>query len=137
MELFEVLANRRRQIKMSFEDLSAASKIPVSTLKKIFTGITANPPFETVRCIAYAMGITTDDVSAAMDQSVDYGLSPSALSIARKYDALDDHGKEVVEVIVDLESQRVERITYASEVARFNAMTDDEFIESSSSQKLG
>lgn len=134
MELFEALANRRRQIKMSFEELSTASKIPVSTLKKIFTGVTANPPFETVRCITHAMHITTDDLLASMNQSVDYGLSPEALEIARKFDSLDAHSRKVVEAVVDLEAER--KPDYASEVERFNAMADTP-TESSSSRRLG
>ena len=129
MELYEALANRRRQIKMSFDELSSTSNIPVSTLKKIFTGVTANPPFETVRSIAYAMGITTDDLTESMERSIDHGLSPAALEIARKFDMLDDHSKKVVIAIVDLESERVS--SYAAEVERFNSIADEEdFIES-------
>ena len=138
MELFEALANRRKMIKMSFDDLSAASKIPVSTLKKIFTGVIANPPFETVRSVAYAMGVTTDDLIISMEKPSETCLSPAALAIARKYDALDEHSKKVVEAVVDLESRR----DYAYEVARFNALSDDDqqldpIIVSTSSKKLG
>lgn len=129
MELFEALANRRRIIKMSFEDLSTASRVPVSTLKKIFTGVTANPPFETVRSIAYAMGISTDDLIDSMEKPSDTCLSPAALSIARRYDVLDEHSKKVVDAVVDLESKRPSG--YASETARFNAMADLPSTESS------
>lgn len=129
MELFEALANRRREIKMSFEELNAVSKIPVSTLKKIFTGVTTNPPFETVRSIAYAMGITTDDIIAAMDEVLNLRPSPAALALARKYDAMDEHGRKVLDSIADLESQRLVP-SYADEVERFNQMSEPS-IESS------
>lgn len=104
MELFEVLAARRKLIKMSFDDLSAASKIPVSTLKKILTGVTANPPFETVRAIAHAMGITTDDVSNAMVSQADLSLSPAALDVARRYDHMSETAQRLISAITLFES---------------------------------
>lgn len=108
MELFEVLASRRREIKMSFEDLSLSSKIPVSTLKKIFTGVTANPPFETVRAISYAMGITTDDVSNAMHATAEQRFSPAALDLARRYDTLPERTQRLLSAIVLYESADAE-----------------------------
>lgn len=107
MELFEVLASRRREIKMSFEDLSSSSKIPVSTLKKIFTGVTANPPFETVRVICYAMGITTDDVSNALHATAEPHLSPAALDVARHYDTLSESAQKLISAVVLFESADV------------------------------
>lgn len=107
MELFEVLASRRREIKMSFEDLSSSSKIPVSTLKKIFTGVTANPPFETVRVICYAMGITTDDVSNALHATAEPHLSPAAMNVARHYDRLSESAQKLISAVVLFESADV------------------------------
>lgn len=109
MELFEALASKKRMLKMSFEDLSAASHVPVSTLKKIFTGVTANPPFETVRSIAYAMGITTDDLIDSMEIPADAGLSPAALDHARQYDRLDAHGRRIIDFVANEELSRIER----------------------------
>lgn len=109
MELYEALSARRKLIKISFDELSARTAIPVSTLKKVFTGVTANPPFETVRSIAYAMGITTDDLSNTMRYSPTHQLSPAALSIAQKYDQLDSHGQEIVSAVTELEVRRCAR----------------------------
>lgn len=104
MELYEVLSQRRKSIKMSFDDLSAASKIPVSTLKKILTGVTANPPFETVRAIAHAMGITTDDVSNATIKKTDPEFSPAAMDLARRYDSLSEPTQKLITMITLFES---------------------------------
>lgn len=102
MKLYEALTAHRKLIKMSFNELAERSGIPVSTLQKVFTGVTANPPFETVRSIAYAMGITTDDLTNAMKERGG-ALSPAALSVAQKYDLLTAHGQKVVSAVIDLE----------------------------------
>lgn len=107
MELFEVLSNRRKKIRMSFEELNSASGIPVSTLKKIFTGVTANPPFETVRSIAHAMGLTTDDLIASMDGPSVADLSPAAMEVARHYDHLSESSQKLISAIVLFESADV------------------------------
>lgn len=131
MKLCEALSFRKRQIKMSFEELCASSGVPVSSLKKIFTGVVANPPFETIRAIAHAMGLTTDELVELMEEEkASSGLSPAAIEFARRYDRLDDHSKLVVEAVIDIELKR--QITYASEVERFNELDDavDALIES-------
>lgn len=136
MKLYEALTYYRKQNKITFDELVLRTGIPKSTLQKVFTGVTVDPGFELVRKIASGLGVTVDDISA-VEQEREL-LSPAALAIARKYDALDEHSKKVVEAVVDLESRR----DYAYEVARFNALSDDDqqldpIIVSTSSKKLG
>ena len=109
MELHEALTLRRKTIKMSFEDLSNKTNISISTLKKVFTGITANPAYETVRAIAHAMGITTDDITDMMDGKPARRLPQEAINFARKYDSLDEWGKRAVDAIIDIEYQRCQK----------------------------
>ena len=107
MELFEALSNRRKKIRMSFEELSSISGVPVSTLKKIFTGVTANPPFETVRSIAHAMGLTTDDLASSIDGHSTTELSPAAMELARSYDRLSESAQKLITAVVLFESADV------------------------------
>ena len=57
--------------------------------------------------------------------------SPASLEIAHNFDKLDDHGKQIVSAVMDLELKRVNDTSYAAEVERFNSIADEEdFIES-------
>ena len=59
--------------------------------------------------------------------------SPSlaALDVAHNFDRLDDHGKQVISAIMELELKRINDVSYAAEVERFNSIADEEdFIES-------
>lgn len=123
MELYEALTLRRKAIKMSFEELCNRSGISISTLKKIFTGVTTNPAYETVRIIANAMGITTDDLTDMMDGKPANRLSSEALELARRYDALDKWGKQAIDAVMRVETERcaglsVEDILDAADAAR-------------------
>ena len=62
MEMYEVLAAVRKEKKISFDELSQKTELSVSTLKKILTGVTKAPLFENVRSIAYALGMSLDDL---------------------------------------------------------------------------
>ena len=138
MKLFEALTYFRKQKRMTFDELVAKTNIPKSTLQKVFTGVTADPGFELVRKIAQGLDISVDDLAeATRGYRLESAYSPAALEIARKYDAMDEHGKAVVEAVVDLEAER--KPDYASEVERFNAMAERDLasIESSSSKRLG
>ena len=95
MELYEALSYQRRAIKMSFEELNNKTGISVSTLKKIFTGVTSNPAFETVRTIAYAMGITTNDLTHMMREEQPRTLSLEAQRFARDFDSLSEDKKRL------------------------------------------
>lgn len=95
MELYEALSHQRRLIKMSFEELNSKTNISVSTLKKIFTGVTANPAFETVRTIAYAMGITTNDLTHMMRDEPSTTLSLEAQRMGRDFDSFPEEKKRL------------------------------------------
>lgn len=57
MTQIEVLKKRRKELKMTFEELSKASGIPLRTLENIFHGVTKNPRIDTLQAIEKALGI--------------------------------------------------------------------------------
>lgn len=69
MEMYEVLASVRKEKKMSFEELSQQTGLSMSTLKKILTGVTKAPLFENVRSIAYALGLSLNDLDQMIADS--------------------------------------------------------------------
>lgn len=46
--------------RITYQELSDKSQIPVNTLKKIFSGRTENPRIDTMRAIEEALGISRD-----------------------------------------------------------------------------
>lgn len=76
MELNEVLSARRRELKMSYDELSIKSGVPITTLKKIFTGVTSAPRFENIRAISAAMNLSLEAIDALRS-----GQSPTIPSL--------------------------------------------------------
>lgn len=64
MANIETLKARRKALKMTFEDLSSASNIPIRTLENIFHGITRNPRTDTMKAIEHALGLTQEQEPA-------------------------------------------------------------------------
>lgn len=57
----ERITDLRKQAGMTIDELSIRSGIPVSTLKKISAGLTANPTLDTVKAIARALNCSIDE----------------------------------------------------------------------------
>lgn len=104
MLLYQVLTNRRVELKMSMDELATKSGISKSTLAKIMCGKTANPQIETLKPIAYALDMTLAEIG--MQEESTTSLSPEALRIARAYDSMNEKGKNAVRAVVEaLEDQ--------------------------------
>lgn len=93
--LHEILSERRRSIGMSIDHLVEKSGIPKGTVTKVLTGVSPNPALETVKAIAYALGLSLDDLAGNSDSK----LSDRAMKIAVVYDSLTSEGKELMDAI--------------------------------------
>ena len=141
MTIGERIKEARRAAKLSQSDLGLKLDIGKSSVSEWESG--KRPvPIDVVGEIASILNVSVPylmgwNVEAEKSLFTANHLSPAALEIARKYDAMDEHGKAVVEAVVDLEAER--KPDYASEVERFNAMAERDLasIESSSSKRLG
>lgn len=102
LELINVL---RKEKGMSVEDLSIKSNVPLSTLSKITAGITQNPNYETVRAIARALGCSTDVFDDFPKKTKT--ITPFENNLVKKFRTLDEHGKKLVELILNAEYERI------------------------------
>lgn len=102
MMLHELLTARRNAINMSIDELMEKSGVKKGTLTKILTGVTPSPSLENVRAIANALGLTLDDLYEAKEK----GFTQKDFDFLHKYNALDTHGKAVVNAVLDLEYRR-------------------------------
>ena len=57
MDKLFILKQRKKELKMTFEELSLASGIPLNTITDIFRGVTKNPRVDTMQAIERALGI--------------------------------------------------------------------------------
>lgn len=105
MDLFGVLALRRKELGMKYEILSEKSGIPVNTLKKIFTGNIAAPSFESIKSIAYAMDMTLEDLDRRIENRAEY--SEEDIAMLNAFRSLDAPGKTAVKAVLDSQRQRI------------------------------
>lgn len=106
MELFEALTKIRRAQNLTIADVSQRSGLPMSTLSKVFSGVSDNPSYSAVVRIAAAMGVTPNDICEIQYPDQFSGHSQAALDVAAKYDRLDAHGRAVIDVLLTLELQQ-------------------------------
>lgn len=97
------LSDRRKQLGMSLDALVEASGVPKGTLTKILTGVTPNPSLENAKAIAYALGLTLQDLDDVSDGE---SLSADAWAWAKMFSHLDDYGKKAVLAVLNVEHER-------------------------------
>lgn len=101
------LKARKKSLKLTNEDVSARSGIPVGTLNKIFAGQTEDPKFETVRLLCDALEISLSELEAAdSSSSIEDPLTPFEYDIIRSIRALNEESRDFVISILERECQR-------------------------------
>lgn len=105
MDLVEALAIRRKELGLKYEELSEKSKVPVNTLKKIFTGNIAAPSFESIKSIAYAMDMTLEELDRRIEERSDF--SENDIAMLKAISALDAPGRAAVQAVLDTQQQRI------------------------------
>ena len=112
MSLGEKINEIRKRNSISIDELCRRSGVPKGTLSKITAGITANPTLDTVQAIAKALNCSLDDLD---DSPKAHSLTPKEYAHIKKYRALDGHGKEVVDVVLDKETERMQSLAEQAE----------------------
>ena len=60
---------KRKELKITFDELSSKSGIPLRTLENIFHGITKNPRIDTMQAIEKALGLSADENEPTFDRT--------------------------------------------------------------------
>lgn len=113
----ELINAIRKETGMTLEELAEKSKVSLSALKKISAGITSDPNLSTVQAIADALGCTIDDLSSTSP----FGdtITSAERKIIKKYRALDEHGKTMVNFVLDNEKARCDDMVRDQEPVLF------------------
>lgn len=82
------LSDLKEETGMSWADLSAATKLPDSTIRKIFSGETADPRLETISLIVSAMGGSIDTMLSGKSakEETPHGETPPAEETSDGFD---------------------------------------------------
>lgn len=110
MGWFEKLNQLKKESGMTTDDIVAASGLSKGTLNKIFAGATKDPQLSTVRAIVHCLGYTLDDLDDLEPNTYSKKNEPkySALEVEyiKKYRILDEHGKRMVDFVLNEEYKR-------------------------------
>ena len=108
MDYIERIKKIKSERKITNEQLSELTGIPLGTLSKILAGISDSPKLVNIVAIADALGCTLDYiVSGVSENTNNYTLSTDEISLIENYRLLDTHGAELVKVVVEKELERV------------------------------
>lgn len=104
MSLSEFINKRRKELNMSIDDLVAKSGIPKGTLSKITAGINTNPTLSTVETLCKALKCSINDAVGFVSESDSFTIDEQKM--IKKYRALDEHGKKIVDFVLNEEYDR-------------------------------
>lgn len=100
--------------KITNDKLAELTGIPLGTLSKIMAGISDSPKLSNIIAICDALECTLDYiVSGTPENHNNYTLTDSEIRLMEDYRKLDDHGRELVSLVVDKEAERVSSQSYA------------------------
>ena len=111
--------SRIKQIKserrITNDELSELTGIPLGTLSKILAGISDSPKLSNIVAICAALGCTLDYiVSGTPENNNNYTLSDGEIKLVENFRTLDTHGKEMVTLVLDKECDRIRSEHYSS-----------------------
>ncbi len=99
----------KSQKKITNDKLSEMTGIPLGTLSKIMAGISDSPKLSNIIAICDALDCTLDYiVSGTPENHNNYTLTDDEIRLIEEYRTLDEHGAEMVELVIEKESERVQ-----------------------------
>jgi len=113
MDVGQLIAQRRKELGLTLEELGNKVGVSKSTVRKWETGHIENMKRDKIAAIANALQIKP---SLLLEQDVGNGgagtdfvqsLTKSEQTHIKKYRILDNHGKKTVDIILDSEYERV------------------------------
>lgn len=108
--ILERVKLRKKELKITTETIVNKSGIPKGTLNKIFTGETTEPKITTMIALADALNISINylvyGIHALKENPENY--SDQEQTHIKKYRALDERGKETVDIVLDSQYELIQ-----------------------------
>lgn len=103
----------KNERKITNQRLSELTGIPIGTLSKLLAGISDDPKLSNIVSICDAFGCSVDYiVNGKEDNPNNYLLDEGEIQLVENYRALDDHGKELVVLVLNKEKERLTKEAY-------------------------
>lgn len=118
MDYIDRIKARKSEKKITNEQLSELTGIPVSTLSKILAGFSDSPKLSNIVAICDALDCSVDYILSGVPENTNnYTLEPDEMRLIEDWRALDRHGREMVRLVMDKEGERVTMDAYESAAA--------------------
>ena len=97
-----IMKARKKELKMTLDEISERSGIPKRTLEDIFRGATKNPRIDTMEAIERALGLnpstewTSEDTALGIQHNPKQVLSPDETELLNLYRAVKEEKGEAV-----------------------------------------
>lgn len=113
MEYIERIKKIKSQKKITNEQLSEITGIPLGTLSKIMAEISDSPKFSNILSICSALGCSVNYiVTGEPDNNNNYYLESGEINLVENYRRLDTHGRELIALVLNKESERITKANY-------------------------
>ena len=109
----ERIKNLKNERKITNQRLSELTGIPIGTLSKILAGISDSPKLSNIISICEALGCSIDYIVTGKEENPNnYLLDDGEIQLIESYRELDEHGKELVVLVLDKERERLTKESY-------------------------
>ena len=108
----------KNEKKMTNEQLSERTGIPLGTLSKILAGMSDSPKLSNIIAICNALDCSVEYiVSGTPENTNNYSLSGEEIRMIESWRELDSYGRDLVETVIFKEAQRVAATAVQAPVA--------------------
>lgn len=105
----------KNEKKMTNEQLSERTGIPLGTLSKILAGMSDSPKLSNIVAICNALDCSVEYiVSGTPENTNNYSLSGEEIRMIESYRELDSFGRDLVETVIYKEAQRAAALSVAT-----------------------
>ncbi len=113
MEYIDRIKKIKSKKKITNEQLSDMTGIPLGTLSKIMAEISDSPKFSNILAICDALGCSVNYiVTGEPDNDNNYTLETGEIRLIENYRRLDTHGRELVALVLNKETERITKASY-------------------------
>lgn len=107
MDFYKILEDIMQQKSISIPDVARMCNLPDSTIRSIISRKSKTVALEVAFKISKGLNISLEELNGEVLSQSNDSHSTSEQEIIKKYRALDEHGKMLVDNVLDLEYKRV------------------------------
>ena len=112
MPYVEKLKTIKEDKDLTNAEIATLANIPLATITRVFNGQTPNPTFETISRIAFAMGISLDELSGLKQPDDKPIASPIESTLNSYSELLKEKDERIKELKEEVKRVRDEKFTF-------------------------